>query len=83
MLMIISDLFQILNEKAMEYTDVLNAPLDKVQQDFDQQLLSKSLNVTVCKRYGFFSVLAAIIRENSDKRPWIEKGGGFIFRSST
>ena len=57
----------------MEYTDVLNAPLDKVQQDFDQQLLSKSLNVTVCKRYGFFSVLAAIIRENSDKRPWIEK----------
>ena len=67
----------------MEYTDVLNAPLDKVQQDFDLQLLSKSLNVTVCKRYGFFSVLAAIIREHSDKRPWIEKGGGFIVRSST
>ena len=47
MLMIIFDLFQILNEKAMEYTDVLNPPLDKVQQDFDLQLLSKSLNVTV------------------------------------
>ena len=39
-LMIIFHLFQILNEKAMEYTDVLNARLNKVQQDFDQQLLS-------------------------------------------
>ena len=29
-----------MNEKAMEYTDVLNARLNKVQQDFDQQLLS-------------------------------------------
>ena len=29
-----------MNEKAMEYTDVLTARLNKVQQDFDQQLLS-------------------------------------------
>ena len=29
-----------MNEKAMEYTDVLNARLNKVQQDFDQQLVS-------------------------------------------
>ena len=29
-----------MNEKATEYTDVLNAHLNKVQQDFDQQLLS-------------------------------------------
>ena len=26
---------------------------------------------------NFFSVLAAIIRENSDKLPWIENGEGF------
>ena len=26
-----------------------------------------------------FSVLAAIIRENSDKLPWIENGEGFAF----
>ena len=32
------------------------------------------LKVTVLKRYGFFSDLAAIIRKNSDKRPWIENG---------
>ena len=32
------------------------------------------MKVTVLKRYGFFSVLAAIIRKNSDKRPWIENG---------
>ena len=38
--MIIYDLFQILNEKAMEYTDLQNARLNKVQQDFYQQLLS-------------------------------------------
>ena len=40
-------------------------------------------NVTVCKRYGFFSVLAAIIQKNSDKpwRPWIENGEGFIPQS--
>lgn len=31
---------RIMNEKAMEYTDVLNARLNKVQQDFDQQLVS-------------------------------------------
>ena len=29
-----------MNEKAVEYTDVLNARLNKVQQDFDQQLVS-------------------------------------------
>ena len=29
-----------MNEKAVEYTDVLNARLNKVQQDFDQQLIS-------------------------------------------
>ena len=29
-----------MNQKAMEYTDVLTARLNKVQQDFDQQLLS-------------------------------------------
>ena len=38
--MIIFALFQMLDEKAMEYKDVLNACLNKVQQDFDQQLLS-------------------------------------------
>ncbi|CAH3123992.1 unnamed protein product, partial [Pocillopora meandrina] len=32
--------FFMLDEKAMEYKDVLNAYLNKVQQDFDQQLLS-------------------------------------------
>ena len=29
-----------MNEKVVEYTDVLNARLNKVQQDFDQQLVS-------------------------------------------
>ena len=29
-------------------------------------------------RYGFFSFLAAIIREHSDKRPWIETRRSFI-----
>ena len=28
----------------------------------------ESLNLIVCHRYGYFSVLAAIIRENSDKQ---------------
>ena len=28
----------------------------------------KSLNLIVCQRYGFYSVLAAIIRESSDKQ---------------
>ena len=32
------------------------------------------MKVTVLKRYGFLSVLAAIIRKNSDKRTWIENG---------
>ena len=39
-MIIIFDFFQIMNQKAMEYTDVLTARLNKVQQDFDQQLLS-------------------------------------------
>ena len=42
----------------------------------------QSLNVTVCKRYGFFSVLAAILRTNPDKRPWIENGESFAVHSS-
>ena len=28
----------------------------------------ESLNLIVCQRYGFFSVLTAIIRESSDKQ---------------
>ena len=43
----------------------------------------KSLNVTVCKRYEFFSVLAATIRENFQKQPWIENGDGFALHLST
>ena len=43
----------------------------------------ESLNVTICKRYWFFSVLAAIIRRVSYKRPWIENGEGFAVHSST
>ena len=41
-------------------------------------------NVTVCKRYGFFSVLAAIVQKNSYKpwRPWIENGEGFAVHST-
>ena len=31
--------------------------------------LKESLNVSVSKRYGFFSVLAAVIRTYPDKRP--------------
>ena len=42
----------------------------------------QSLNVTVCKRYGFFSVLAAILRTNPDKRPWIENSESFAVHSS-
>ena len=43
----------------------------------------ESLNVTICKRYWFFSVLAALIRRVSYKRPWIENGEGFAVHSST
>ena len=43
----------------------------------------ESLSVTVCERYGFFSVLAAIIQETSDKLPWIENREGFTVHSST
>ena len=39
--------------------------------------LYEILNVTVSKRHEFFSVLGAKIRENFDKRPWIENGGEF------
>ena len=42
-----------------------------------------NLNVTICKLYGFFRVLATIIRENSGRRPWNENGEGFAVHSST
>ena len=45
--------------------------------------LKESLNVSVSKRYGFFSVLAAVIRTNTDKRPWIEDGQGFAAHTLT
>ena len=45
--------------------------------------LKESLNVSVSKRYGFFSVLAAVIRTNPDKRPWIEDGEGFAAHTIT
>ena len=41
------------------------------------------LNVFVYKRYGYFSVLAAIIRENFDKQLWIAKSEGFAIHLST
>ena len=41
------------------------------------------LNVIFYKRYRFFSVLAAIIRENFDKQLWIEKSEGFAIHLST
>ena len=41
------------------------------------------LNVIFYKQYGFFSVLAAIIRENFDKQLWIEKSEGFAIQLST
>ena len=41
------------------------------------------LNVIFYRRYGFFSVLAAMIRENLDKQPWIEKSEGFAIHLST
>ena len=43
----------------------------------------ESFDVTVFKRWWFFSVLVAIIRQNYDKRPWIENGEGFAVHSST
>ena len=43
----------------------------------------ESFDVTVFKRWLFFSVLVAIIRQNYDKRPWIENGEGFAVHSST
>ena len=36
------------------------------------------MNVTVSKKYEFFSVLAAKIQENFDKLPWIESGEDLI-----
>ena len=41
------------------------------------------MDVTVCKRYEFFRVLAAIIHTNPDKRSWIENGESFTVHSST
>ena len=46
-------------------------------------LCQESLDVIVCERYGFFNVLAAIIRESCDMRPWIEIGDGFTVHSLT
>ena len=43
----------------------------------------ETLNVIVYKRYRFFSVLAAIIRENLDKQQWIEKSEGYAIYLST
>ena len=43
----------------------------------------KILNVIVYKRYGFFSILAAIIREHLNKQPWIDKSEGFAIPLST
>ena len=43
----------------------------------------ETLNVIVYKRYRFFSVLAAIIRENLDKQQWIEKSEGYTIHLST
>ena len=45
--------------------------------------LQERLNVIVSKRYGFLSVLGAIIRKNSDERPWIVNGEGFAVHLST
>ena len=43
----------------------------------------KRLKVTSCKQYRFFSVLTAIILENSNKLPWIGNGEGFAINLST
>ena len=43
----------------------------------------KWLKVTSCKQYRFFSVLTAIILENSNKWPWIGNGEGFAINLST
>ena len=43
--------------------------------------LQESFNVTGCERYRFFSVLAAVIRKNSDKRACIENRQGFFCSS--
>ena len=43
----------------------------------------KWLKVASCKQYRFFSVLTAIILENSNKWPWIGNGEGFAIHLST
>ena len=43
----------------------------------------ESLNITVSKRYGFFSVFSSHNPKTSDRRPWIENGKGFDVHSST
>ena len=63
------EIFQVRGKKSADLPTV----------DFRSQQPSK--NVTAYKLYGFFSVLATIIRENSDK--WIENGKGFAVHSST
>ena len=41
------------------------------------------LKVTSIKQYRFFSVLTAIILENSNKQPWIGNGEGFAIHLSS
>ena len=43
----------------------------------------KWLKDTSCKQYRYFSVLTAIILENSNKWPWIGNGEGFAINLST
>ena len=46
--------------------------------------LLEKFNVIFYKQYGYFTVLAAIIRENSNKQSRIERNGeGFALLSST
>ena len=51
--------------------------------DFRSQLrdMPSLKQVTVCKRYGFFSVLAAIVRKNSERRETCQQLIGDIKRT--
>ena len=67
-------------------SDARNATIkatEYVTFDFSFRILvlfpsKEILNVTVSKKYEFFIVLAAKIRENFDKLPWIESGEDLI-----
>ena len=67
-------------------SDARNATIkatEYVTFDFSFRILvlfpsQEILNVTVSKKYEFFIVLAAKIRENFDKLPWIESGEDLI-----